>query len=134
MRMNGGLIGGGEGSQIAATHRIAAGLDGAFQLAAGALDIDASRAREFALRLGGAKDRAYGDWHEMLDGERSRRHRVELVTGARPHSSHFELTGCFLRPGSDVLCENRLTTTLGEAEEIVRTARENGRICAVNYG
>ena len=134
MRMNWGLIGGGEGSQIGATHRIAAGLDGAFQLAAGALDIDASRAREFALRLGVAKDRAYGDWHEMLDGERSRPDRVELVTVATPNSSHFEITRAFLRAGFDVLCEKPLTTTLGEAEEIVRTARENGRICAVNYG
>jgi predicted dehydrogenase len=134
MRMNWGLIGGGEGSQIGATHRIAAGLDGAFQLAAGALDIDANRAREFAIRLGVAKDRAYGDWHEMLDAERSRSDRVELVTVATPNSSHFEITRAFLRAGFDVLCEKPLTTTLGEAEEIVRTARENGRICAVNYG
>jgi predicted dehydrogenase len=132
--MNWGLIGGGEGSQIGATHRIAAGLDGAFQLAAGALDIDANRAREFAIRLGVAKDRAYGDWHEMLDAERSRSDRVELVTVATPNSSHFEITRAFLRAGFDVLCEKPLTTTLGEAEEIVRTARENGRICAVNYG
>jgi predicted dehydrogenase len=132
--MNWGLIGGGEGSQIGATHRIAAGLDGAFQLAAGALDIDAGRAREFALRLGVAKDRAYGDWHEMLDGERSRPDRVDLVTVATPNSSHFEITRAFLRAGFDVLCEKPLTTTLGEAEEIVRIARENGRICAVNYG
>jgi predicted dehydrogenase len=134
MRMNWGLIGGGEGSQIGATHRIAAGLDGAFQLAAAALDIDANRAREFAIRLGVAKDRAYGDWHEMLDAERSRPDRVELVTVATPNSSHFEITRAFLRAGFDVLCEKPLTTTLGEAEEIVRTARENGRICAVNYG
>jgi predicted dehydrogenase len=132
--MNWGLIGGGEGSQIGATHRIAAGLDGAFQLAAAALDIDANRAREFAIRLGVAKDRAYGDWHEMLDAERSRPDRVELVTVATPNSSHFEITRAFLRAGFDVLCEKPLTTTLGEAEEIVRTARENGRICAVNYG
>src|ERR1700733_15653957 len=134
MRMNWGLIGGGEGSQIGATHRIAAGLDGAFQLAAGALDIDASRAREYAVRLGIARDCAYGDWREMLDAERSRPDRLALVTVATPNSSHFEITRAFLRAGFDVLCEKPLTTTLGEAEEIVRTARENGRICAVNYG
>ena len=134
MRMNWGLIGGGEGSQIGATHRIAAGLDGAFQLAAGALDINATRAREYAVRLGIEKDRAYGDWREMLDGEQSRSDRVALVTVATPNSTHFEITRAFLRAGFDVLCEKPLTTTLEEAEEIVRTARENGRICAVNYG
>jgi len=132
--MNWGLIGGGEGSQIGATHRIAAGLDGAFQLAAGALDIDATRAREFALRLGIAKDRAYGDWREMLEAEQSRPDRVVLVTVATPNSSHFEITRAFLQAGFDVLCEKPLTTTLQEAEEIVQTARAYGRICAVNYG
>jgi predicted dehydrogenase len=134
MKMNWGLIGGGEGSQIGATHRIAAGLDGEFQLAAGALDIDAARAREYAVRLGIAKDRAYGDWREMLEAERSRPDRVALVTVATPNSSHFEITKAFLQAGFDVLCEKPLTTTLEEAEEIVRTARTSGRICAVNYG
>ncbi len=132
--MNWGLIGGGEGSQIGATHRIAAGLDGAFQLAAGALDVEPARAREYALRLGIARDRAYGDWREMLDGEKSRPDRVALVTVATPNSSHFEITRAFLRAGFDVLCEKPLTTTVEEADEIVRTAREHGRICAVNYG
>src|ERR1700681_478430 len=134
MRMNWGLIAGGEGSQIGATHRIAAGLDGAFQLAAGALDINATRAREYAVRLGIEKDRAYGDWREMLEGEQSRPDRVALVTVATPNSTHVEVTRAFLRAGFDVLCEKPLTTTLEEAEEIVRTALENGRICAVNYG
>lgn len=134
MKMNWGLIGGGESSQIGATHRIAAGLDGAFQLAAGALDIDPTRARDFALRLGIAQDRAYGDWREMLEGERSRPDRVALVTVATPNSSHFEITRAFLQADFDVLCEKPLTTTLEEAAEIVRTARANGRICAVNYG
>src|ERR1700693_4825280 len=95
MKMNWGLIGGGESSQIGATHRIAAGLDGAFQLAAGALDIDPTRARDFALRLGIAQDRAYGDWREMLEGERSRPDRAALVTVATPNSSHFEITRAF---------------------------------------
>lgn len=134
MTMNWGLIGGGEGSQIGATHRIAAGLDGAFQLAAGALDVDPTRARDYALRLGISPDRAYGDWREMLASERSRSDRLDLVTVATPNSLHFEITRAFLQAGFDVLCEKPLTTTVEDAEEVVRTARENGRICAVNYG
>lgn len=134
MSMNWGLIGGGEGSQIGGTHRIAAGLDGAFRLVAGALDVDAARARDFAMRLGIPKDRAYGNWREMLDGEKSRTDRIALVTVATPNSSHFEITRAFLLAGFDVLCEKPLTTTVDEAKEIVRIARETGRICAVNYG
>ncbi|MGO9935190.1 MAG: Gfo/Idh/MocA family protein [Steroidobacteraceae bacterium] len=134
MKLNWGLIGGGEDSQIGATHRIAAGLDGAFQLAAGALDIDPIRARDYALRLGIPADRAYGDWREMLEGERTRSDRIDLVTVATPNSTHFEITQAFLRAGFDVLCEKPLTTSVEDAAEIVRTARERGRICAVNYG
>ena len=134
MTFNWGLIGGGEGSQIGAAHRIAARCDNAFQMAAGALDVDAAKAREYALRLGIPKDRAYGDWREMLEGEKARADRIDLVTVATPNSSHFEITKAFLLAGFDVLCEKPLTTTTAEAEEIVRTARERGRVCAVNYG
>jgi predicted dehydrogenase len=133
MTFSWGLIGGGEGSQIGGAHRIAARQDDAFRLCAGALDVDAERAREFAIRLGIAKDRAYGDWQEMLEAERARPDRIDLVTVATPNSSHFEITRAFLRAGFDVLCEKPLTTTTEEAEEIVRTARDRGRICAVNY-
>lgn len=134
MELNWGLIGGGEDSQIGATHRIAAGLDGAFRLAAGALDVDPKRARDYAIRLGIPADRAYGDWRQMLEGERSRPDRLDLVTVATPNSLHFEITRSFLQAGFDVLCEKPLTTTVEDAEEIVRLAREHGRICAVNYG
>ncbi len=129
-----GLIGGGEGSQIGGAHRIAAGLDGAFSFSAGAMDIDPSRGRAFAIRLGVAEDRAYGDWHEMLAGESARDDRVDLVTVATPNDTHFEITKAFLEAGFDVLCEKPMTTTPAEAEVIVALACDSGRICAVNYG
>lgn len=128
-----GLIGGGEGSQIGGSHRIAARLDGHFKLVAGALDVDANRARKFAVDLGIDRDRAYGDWREMLEGEKGRADRLDLVTVATPNSTHFEITKAFLSAGFDVFCEKPLTTTVEEAEIIVRTARDAGRICAVNY-
>lgn len=46
-RLNWGLIGGGEGSQIGFAHRIGAELDGKFKFAAGALDVDPQRSREY---------------------------------------------------------------------------------------
>jgi predicted dehydrogenase len=134
MKLNWGLIGGGESSQIGISHRIGAGLDGAFALVAGALDVDPARARDYGIRLGIPADRAYGSWHEMLEGEKSRSPRLDLVTVATPNSLHFEITKAFLEAGFDVLCEKPLTTTVKDAEIIVRTAREQGRICAVNYG
>lgn len=134
MALRWGLIGGGEGSQIGGTHRIASALDGAFQFTAAALDIDPDRGRSYAVRLGVPPDRAYGDWREMLQAERNRSDRIDLVTVATPNTSHYEITKAFLEAGFDVLCEKPLTTTVAEAEDIVVCASAAGRVCAVNYG
>ena len=133
MKLNWGMIGGGEGSQIGPAHRLGAQADGNFTLAAGALDVDAEKGRAYAQRLGVAADRAYGDWREMLAGERGRADRVDLVTVATPNATHFEITKAFLEAGFHVLCEKPMTMTVEEGEEIVKIARATGRICAVNY-
>ena len=132
-RLNWGMIGGGEGSQIGPAHRMGAQADGNFVLAAGALDHDPERGKDYAQRLGVAADRAYGNWQEMLDGEKGREERIDLVTVATPNSTHFEITKAFLEAGFNVLCEKPMTMTVEEGEEIVKIAAAAGKICAVNY-
>ena len=133
-RLNWGMVGGGDGSQIGPAHRLGAGLDGAFSFVAGALDHNPEAGRAFAQRLGIAADRAYGDWLEMLAGEAKRSDRVDLVTVATPNNTHFEITKAFLESGFHVLCEKPMTMTVEEGEEIVKITRATGQICAVNYG
>lgn len=133
MKLNWGMIGGGEGSQIGPAHRLGAQADGLFTLAAAALDADGAKGRAYAQRLGVAPARAYGDWREMLAGERGRAERVDLVTVATPNATHFEITKAFLEAGFHVLCEKPMTMGVEEGEEIVKIARASGRICAVNY-
>ncbi|MEX0329633.1 MAG: Gfo/Idh/MocA family protein [Ruegeria sp.] len=129
-----GLIGGGEGSQIGPAHRLGAGLDDAFDFVAGALDHRPDAGREYGQRLGLAADRSYGNWREMLEGERNRPDRIDLVTIATPNATHYEITKAFLEAGFHVLCEKPMTMTVEEGEEIVKLAQSTGRICAVNYG
>ncbi len=133
MKLNWGMIGGGEGSQIGPAHRLGAQADGLFTLAAGALDADGEKGRAYAQRLGVAADRAYADWRDMLAGERGRDDRIDLVTVATPNATHFEITKAFLEAGFHVLCEKPMTMTVEEGEEIVKIARASDRICAVNY-
>lgn len=128
-----GMIGGGEGSQIGPAHRLGALADGHFEFAAGALDHRSDVGRDYALRLGIAAERAYGDWTEMLAGEKGRADRIDLVTVATPNATHFEITKAFLEAGFNVLCEKPMTMTVEEGEEIVRVAKSAGKICAVNY-
>jgi len=129
-----GLIGGGEGSQIGPAHRLGARLDGLFDFVAGALDHRPEAGRAYGQRIGLAADRSYGDWREMLEGERGRADHIDLVTVATPNATHFEITRAYLQAGFHVLCEKPMTMTVEEGEEIVAVARETGRICAVNYG
>jgi len=129
-----GMIGGGEGSQIGPAHRMATAVDGLFHFVAGALDVDPQRGRDYAKRLGIAHDRAYGDWKEMLTGEKNRADRIDLVTIATPNSTHYEITKAFLEAGIAVLCEKPMTVTVEEAEDIAATAKRTNTICAVNYG
>ncbi len=133
-KLNWGLIGGGEGSQIGPAHRLGARIDGRFDFVAGALDADAAKGREYAVRLGVPSDRAYGDWRELLEAETRRRDPVDLVTVATPNHTHFEITHALLKAGIHVLCEKPMTMTVEEGEAIVRIARETNTICAVNYG
>ena len=134
LRLSWGMIGGGEGSQIGPVHRISSALDARFDLRAGALDADPAKGRDFAMRLGIAPDRAYGNWQEMLAGEKDREDRIDLVTVATPNSTHYLITKAFLEAGIHVLCEKPMTVTVEEAEDIAATATRTGSICAVNYG
>ncbi|MGJ5618178.1 Gfo/Idh/MocA family protein [Sulfitobacter sp. MF3-043] len=128
-----GMIGGGEGSQIGPAHRLGAQADGRFEFVAGALDHRADAGRAYATRLGIDPDRAYGDWREMLAGERNRADRVDLVTVATPNATHFEITKAFLEAGFNVLCEKPMTMTVEQGEDIVRVAKSAGKVCSVNY-
>ena len=133
-RLKWGMIGGGEGSQIGPAHRLGAGLDGAFDFVAGALDHNPDAGRAFAQSLGISSQRAYGDWQEMLEQEKNQTDRLDLVTVATPNATHFEITKAFLENGFHVLCEKPMTMTVEEGEEIVRITEKTGSICAVNYG
>ncbi len=133
-KLNWGLIGGGKGSQIGPAHRLGANVDGLFSFVASALDHNPEAGRTYGQELGLDKDRAYGDWQEMLAGEKKRADKIDLVTVATPNATHFEITKSFLEGGFHVLCEKPMTMTVEEGEEIVKIAEKTGQICAVNYG
>ena len=133
-KLNWGMIGGGDGSQIGPAHRLGAGLDAAYNFVAGALDHNPDAGRAYGQKLGLDPSRSYGDWREMLAGEVNRPDRVDLVTVATPNNTHYEITKAFLEAGFHVLCEKPMTMTVEEAADIVRLSEKTGQICAVNYG
>jgi predicted dehydrogenase len=129
-----GMVGGGAGSSIGDSHRIASRLDDRFELVGGAFDIDPERGRAFARSLGLADDRIYDDYRQMVNAEKARPDRCDLVSIATPNSSHFEIARAFVDSGFNVVCEKPLTTNVGDAEALAKTVTERDVIFAVMYG
>jgi predicted dehydrogenase len=120
------VIGGGPGSFIGAMHRTAARLDGRYQLVAGVVSSDPERSRKAATRMGIDPARAYGDAETMLDAEREREDRAEVVAIMTPNDTHHRYAMAALDRGFDVICDKPMTNTLEEALDIVRKVGSSG--------
>jgi predicted dehydrogenase len=128
-----GMIGGGEGAYIGNIHRIASRLDGAWDLVAGAFDVDPEKGRAFALSSGMDSDRAYGDYSALIEGEKGRTDRVDAVAICTPNFTHYPIAKALIEAGFDVICEKPLTATLEDAIALEELARNSGRFVGVTY-
>lgn len=125
-----GLIGGGPGSIIGETHRIAARLDGHYDIVAGALSSNPERARQAATDLGIASDRAYTSWQQMLDAEAERADGIDAVAVMTPNDSHHPICMMALDKGFHVICDKPLANDLTQAREIAaRVAATDAEFC-----
>lgn len=128
-----GMIGGGEGAYIGNIHRLAARLDGAWELVAGAFDVDPEKGRAFALAQGIGVDRAYGDVNSLIAGEAVREDRVDAIAICTPNFTHYPIAKALIDAGFDVICEKPLTATLEDAVALEKLSREAGRFVGVTY-
>lgn len=128
-----GMVGGGQGAYIGNIHRLAARLDGQWQLVAGAFDVDPDRGRAFALSQGLDPTRSYGSYQELIAGEAGRADRVDAVAICTPNFTHYPIAKALIEAGFDVICEKPLTATLEDAVALERLARESGRFVGVTY-
>lgn len=132
-RLNWGMIGGGEASQIGIVHRQAAARTERFRFVAGAFDVDPARSVAFGRGLGLDPARVYGDWRDCLQAESARSDRLHGVTIATPNSTHCEIATAFLEHGFHVFCEKPLAVTLADAEALTALAQRRGLLLAVNF-
>lgn len=119
-----GMVGGGQGAFIGGVHRMAARLDGRWELVAGALSSDPARAAASAADLGIAPDRSYSDFAQMALAEASRPDGINAVAIVTPNHLHAKVATAFLRAGIAVICDKPMTATLSEAEELAALAAE----------
>ena len=74
-------------------------------------------------------DRGFEDYREMLDQV-----AMDGVVIASPHTLHFEHASVALAKGCHVLVEKPMTTTAGEARELVARAASAKREIVIPYG
>src|SRR5262249_29155877 len=130
-----GMVGGGQGGFIGAVHRIAARIDGEFQLVAGALSSDPERAKASAAELGLDPDRSYGSFQEMAKAEAKRPDGIEAVAIVTPNHMHFPPAKAFLEAGIHVICDKPLTSTLADAKKLAALVEKTrkGFVLTHNY-
>lgn len=89
----------------------------------GVVDIDLGRAKEVAADV---DTRAYVDYRELIG-------KVDAVSIVVPTSEHYEISRALLENGVDLMVEKPFTTTLGEADELIRIAQDRGLLVQVGH-
>jgi predicted dehydrogenase len=133
MKLKLGMVGGGEGAFIGGVHRIAARLDDRYQLVAGALSSDATRAKQSAEALGIAPDRTYTDFEEMARAEKAHPDGIDVVAIVTPNFMHFPVARAFLEAGIHVICDKPVTTSLEDALALKELVKSSGAYFALTH-
>ncbi len=128
-----GMVGGGQGAFIGAVHRIAARMDGHFELVAGALSSQKTRALASAKELGLDPARSYGSYEEMAKAEAAREDGIEAVAIVTPNHMHFPIAAAFLKAGIHVICDKPLTSSLADAKKLVKLADASDRLFVLTH-
>ena len=128
-----GMVGGGEGAFIGGVHRMAARLDGQFELVAGALSSDPERAKASAAALGLAPDRSYGSFAEMAKREARLKDGIEAVAIVTPNHMHYPAAREFLKRGIHVICDKPLTSTMADAKKLAGLAQTSGALFVLTH-
>ncbi len=128
-----GMVGGGQGAFIGAVHRMAARLDGHYELVAGALSSEPGRAKASAAELGLAPERSYATFAEMAKTEAKRTDGIEAVAIVTPNHVHYPAAKAFIDAGIHVICDKPLTSTLGDAKKLAALAEKSGKLFVLTH-
>lgn len=127
-----GMIGGGKGAFIGAVHRIAAQIDGEYELVCGAFSSKPDVSIESGKDLGLDPSRCYGSFSELFEKEKQlpEEERMQVVSIVTPNHVHFEPAKLAMQNGFHVILDKPITFSLAEAKELEKIAKETGqRFC-----
>ena len=134
-KLRAAMIGGGPGSFIGAVHRIAARMDGDYELVAGAFSSKPEKCLETARELGIAEERAYPSWAEMLESESAlpADERVQVIMITTPNHVHAAPTIAALEGGFHVILDKPLCTSMEEARAMEAAAKSSKALFCLTH-
>lgn len=91
----------------------------------GYFDRNKNRAQNLAEEFGG---KVYDSYQALLENE-----EIDAVSVCTNNISHAEITIAALKAGKHVLCEKPMATTMEACQEMVDTAREQGRFLMIGH-
>ncbi|RNI31074.1 Gfo/Idh/MocA family protein [Rufibacter latericius] len=134
-RLRLGMIGGGQGAFIGAVHRIAARLDGEYELVCGAFSSNPEKSKASGELLGISPERVYGSYQELYEKEQQlpEDQRVQVISIVTPNHVHFEPTKLALESGFHVILDKPMTFSLEEALQLREVVERTGNLFCLTH-
>ena len=135
MKLRLGMIGGGQGAFIGAVHRIAARIDGDYELVCGAFSSNAEKSKASGIALGLSPDRSYASYEELIEKEKQlpADQRVQVISIVTPNHVHFGPTKMALENGFHVVLDKPMTFSLAEAKELEKVVKASGKLFCLTH-
>jgi predicted dehydrogenase len=135
MKLRLGMIGGGQGAFIGAVHRIAARIDGDYELVCGAFSSNAEKSKASGAELGLSADRSYASYEELIEKEKQlpADKRVQVISIVTPNHVHFGPTKMALENGFHVVLDKPMTFSLAEAKELEKVVKSSGKLFCLTH-
>jgi predicted dehydrogenase len=129
------MVGGGPDAFIGGVHRIAAAMDGRMELIAGAFSSNPEKSKQQGQNLFLDPSRVYGSYKEMAEKEAKlpEGERIDFVSIVTPNHVHFPVAKTFIEAGFHVVCDKPMTTTVEEAEELVKLVEKHNVVFALTH-
>ena len=129
------MSGGGQGAFIGAVHRIAAQIDGHYELVCGAFSSNAEKSELSGQELGLDNSRVYSSYRELFEKEQQlpENERVEVISIVTPNHVHFEPAKLALLAGFHVVLDKPMTFSLDEARQLKEIAEQSGKLLCLTH-
>jgi len=128
-----GMVGGGRGAFIGGVHRIAAAIDGEIDLVCGAFSSTPEKSKASGEDLMLDPARCYGDFKEMIQKEKRRKDRMDVVSIVTPNHMHFAPAKMALENGFHVICDKPVCFSLSEAKRLRDIVEKTGLTFALTH-